>query len=347
MQLVLPSFVSPILTTRVRGYSPASHEAQDRRGSTGGGKLPPFRVEERAIEAALPQGEGRIPFAGATTWYRVVGEAEAPGKLPLVCLHGGPGAAHDYLEPLGALAARGRRVIFYDQLGCGRSGVEERDPGFWTVDLFVEELGVVREALGLDRIHLFGNSWGGMLALEYVLTKPDGVASVVASSSPASMEQWVSEANRLRRGLPAEVQETLLRHEVAGTVDDPEYEDACIPFYERHVCRIVPFPDCVTRSFAQMPNQVYLAMNGPSEFHVVGSLRTWDIRDRLAEISLPTLVTSGRYDEATPPIAETLHRGIAGSEWILFENSSHVAHVEETDRYLDAVDEFLARVEAG
>ena len=289
--------------------------------------------------------EGRIPFRGASTWYRIAGEAEAPGKLPLVCLHGGPGAAHDYLEPLEGLAGTGRRVVFYDQLGCGRSPYPE-DPSMWTVELFVEEIDVVRRALGLDRIHLFGSSWGGMLAMEYALTRPAGLVSLVIASSPASIPQWVAEANRLRGELPADVQETLLRHEQAGTTDDPAYEEACMAFYERHVCRVVPFPDCVMRSFAQLPNQVYLTMNGPSEFHVVGTFKAWDVTDRLGEIRVPTLVTSGRYDEATPLIAETVHRGIPGSEWVLFEESSHLAHVEEPERYLEVVDDFLTCVEA-
>ena len=292
---------------------------------------------------AAPVSDGRIPFKGAATWYRVVGEKEEPGKRPLVCLHGGPGGAHDYLEPLAGLA-RGRRVVFYDQLGCGRSPYPE-DPSMWTVELFVEELGAVRDALGLDHIHLFGSSWGGMLAMEYALTQPPGLESLVIASSPASMTQWVEEAGRLRAELPQEVQDTLTRHEEAGTTDDPAYEEACMAFYERHVCRVVPFPDYVQRSFDQMPNQVYLTMNGPSEFHVVGTLRTWDIRDRLGEIAVPTLVTSGRHDEATPLIAETVQRGIPGAEWVVFEDSSHLAHAEEAERYLEVVGAFLSRNE--
>ena len=295
------------------------------------------------METKTPVREGRIPFKDATTWYQVIGDEEVPGKPPLVCLHGGPGAAHDYLEPMAGLA-RGRRVVFYDQLGCGRSPYPE-DPSMWTVELFLEELGEVRDALGLDRLHLFGNSWGGMLAMEYALTEPAGLASLVLASSPASIPLWLDETARLRAQLPPEVQDTLARHEEAGTTDDPAYEEACMAFYERHVCRVVPFPDYVMRSFAQMPNQVYLTMNGPSEFHTVGTLRTWDITDRLGEIRVPTLVTSGRHDECTPLIAETVQRGIPGAEWVLFEDSSHVAHAEETDRYLDVVDGFLARVE--
>ncbi len=292
----------------------------------------------------LPHTEGTIPFKGHSTWYQVVGEGEEDGKLPLLLLHGGPGGAHDYMESMGALAATGRRVIFYDQLGCGRSPVPS-DPDRWTVELFVEEVDVVREALGLDRLHILGQSWGGMLGMEYALTQPTGVDSLILCDSPASMIQWVSEANRLRAELPPEVQATLLRHEQAGTTDDPEYEEACKVFYDRHVCR-VPWSDSVARSFAQMPNEVYMTMNGPSEFHCIGTLKTWDITGRLGEITLPTLIISGAYDEATPLISRTINEAIPGSEWVLFENSSHMPHEEEPERFHEVVSGWLERREA-
>jgi proline-specific peptidase len=298
------------------------------------------------VEGDVPAEEGFIPFRNHQVWYRIVGDREAQGKLPLLCLHGGPGAAHDYLEPLEGMATTGRRVIFYDQLGCGRSD-HPHDPSLWTVDLFVEEVGVVSKALGLDRLHLFGNSWGGMLAMEYALTAPQGLESLVLASSPASIPQWIAEANRLRSELPPDVQETLQKHEEAGTTDDPAYEEAMLVFYRRHLCRLDPWPDYVTRTFAQLEEdpEVYHTMNGPSEFHVVGTLRDYDITDRLGDIHIPTLVTSGRHDEATPAIAETVHRGIPGSEWVLFEQSSHMAHAEEEEAYRQVVDGFLSRVE--
>jgi L-proline amide hydrolase len=296
----------------------------------------------------LPSHEGFIPFHGYRTWYRIVGEREEPGKLPVLTLHGGPGAAHDYLEPLAALAASGRRLIFYDQLGIANSD-EPHDPALWTIGLFLEEIRTVREALGLERVHIMGQSWGGMLAMEYALTQPDGLASLVIANSPASMTQWVSEANRLRLELPADIQAALSHHEAAGTIDDPGYESAVMEFYRRHVCRTDPWPDCVQRSFTKLANnpEVYRTMNGPSEFHVTGSLKSWNIIDRLGEITVPTLIISGRYDEATPAIAETVHRGIPNSKWVLFENSSHMPHVEETERCLQVLEDYLELIESG
>ncbi len=297
------------------------------------------------IDPALRAREGTIDFRGYRVWYAIVGEEqERPGKLPLLCLHGGPGVGHDYLESLAAMAEGGRRVIFYDQLGCGNSDQPD-DPSLWNVQLYVEEIDVVRRALGLDRMHLLGQSWGGMLAMEYALTQPLGMASLTVASSPASMIQWVAEANRLRQGLSPEIQATLLHHETAGTTDAVAYQSAMMDFYRRHVIRTDPMPEAVARTFAKLERnpQVYHSMNGPSEFHVVGHLKTWDIVDRLSEITAPTLVTSGRHDEATPLVAETVHRGIRGSQWVVFEHSSHMAHVEEATRYMAVLEEFLGR----
>jgi proline-specific peptidase len=292
--------------------------------------------------------EGRIPFRGGETWYQVVGDGEEPGKLPLLGLHGGPGALHDYLEPLGALAETGRRVIFYDQLGCGKSWLEA-DPSKWTVELYVDEVGAVRDALGLDDIHLFGSSWGGMLAMEYALTKPAGLASLILSSSPPSIPVWAEEANRLRHELPADVQRVLDEHEAAGTIDSPEYEEATMEFYQRHVCRLDPWPDSVLRSHSGLREhpEVYTTMQGPNEFVITGTLKDWDITDRLGEIDVPTQITAGRHDEFSPRQAEALHRVIAGSELVTFEESSHMQFVEEPERYLAVVSGFLDGVEQG
>ncbi len=300
------------------------------------------------MSTPYPVQEGTIAFRGYETWYRIVGAGEEPGKLPLLCLHGGPGVPHDYLESLEAMAATGRRVIFYDQLGCGNS-THVDNPALWTVDLFVEEVDVVRKALGLERIHLLGQSWGGMLTMQYMLTQPKGVASITIASSPSSIPMWLAEANRLRRELPEDVQEALTRNEVAGTTESAEYLAAMQVFYDRYVCRVVPNPPYAQRAFAKMGEwpQVYHTMNGPSEFHVIGVIKDWDVTARLGEINTPALITTGRYDEATPLIGETVHKGIRGSKWVVFEESAHLAHAEEPERYMAVLADFLARQEVG
>jgi proline-specific peptidase len=171
---------------------------------------------------ATPVSEGFVPFRGFRTWYRMVGDLarQEPGRLPILTVHGGPGGTHDYLEPLEVLAQDGRSVVFYDQLGAGNSDRPD-DPSLWSVELFVEELATLKRELGLDRIHLLGQSWGGMLALEYALRHPAGLASLIEANSAASIPLHISEVDRLREELPQEVQDTLRQHEEGGTTDDP------------------------------------------------------------------------------------------------------------------------------
>jgi len=245
---------------------------------------------------------------------------------------------------MAALASDTRRVIFYDQLGCGRSD-QPNNPSLWTIERSVEEIGIVRRALGLEKVHLWGQSFGGLFALEYALSQPQGLVSLILASSTSSIPLWIAEANRLREALPPGVQATLLRHEQAGTLDDPEYLQATTVFYDRHVIRLKPIPGHVQRAMDQA-GQVYYTMNGPTEFHVIGTIKDWDRTDRLSEIQVLTLITSGRYDESTPLLNDVLHKGIAGSEWVIFENSSHMAHVEERELYLATVKAFIEGVEA-
>jgi L-proline amide hydrolase len=228
-------------------------------------------------------------------------------------------------------------------LGCGRSDHPD-DPSLCQVSRFADEVGIIRQELGLERVHILGQSWGGMLAIEYALRQPSGLVSLILSNTTSSIPMWVAEANRLREELPSEVNATLLRHEMEGTTTDLEYGQAMEVFYLRHVCRVNPMPEFVQRTFDNM-GFVYNYMHGPSEFHVIGVIKDWDRTDRLSEIHIPTLILSGRYDESTPMINEVLHRGIADSEWIIFENSSHLSHVEEPELYMQTVRAFLNRVE--
>ena len=154
--------------------------------------------------------EGFVEVPGGRVWYRSLGDH----GIPLLCLHGGPGFPHDYLEELEGLAHE-RRVVFYDQLGCGRSDRPD-DTSLWTVERFVEELAVVRAALGLERLHLFGSSWGGMLAMQYVLDRQPPLESLVLCSSPASIPRWIAGCRDLLAELPDDVQDVIERHEANG-----------------------------------------------------------------------------------------------------------------------------------
>ena len=296
--------------------------------------------------AALAFTEGTVPFRGHQTWYRLTGEFG--DHVPLVVLHGGPGATHDYVLRMAGLADTGRAVVHYDQLGNGRSThLPDAAPDFWTVELFLAELDNLLAALGIaDRYALLGQSWGGMLAAEHAVRTPAGLRGLVIADSPASMPLWSAAAAALRAELPPAVDETLRRHEAAGTTDTDEYSDAVKVFYDRHLCR-VPWPPEVSATFDALDEDptVYRTMNGPSEFHVIGSLRDWTIVDRLSAISVPTLLISGRYDEATPETVQPFYDNIPDVRWELFDESSHMPQVEETDRFIATVDGFLATID--
>jgi proline iminopeptidase len=281
--------------------------------------------------------EGYIPFVGYRTWYRVVGNRRS-AYAPLLALHGGPGSTHHYFRPLERLATE-RAVVVYDQLGCGSS--DRPHDLEWTLELFRDELAGVRTELGLDQIHLLGTSWGGMLALEHVLAGASGIRSLVLSSTLASAEQWAAEQKRLRDRLPPDVVETLDRHERAGTYDDAEYEAAEDVLYDRHFYRGPKPRRELERMRAGRGADVYRAMWGPNEWTPTGPLKEWDVRARLREIDLPTLVVRGRYDMCTEGIAATLVGGIVGAREVVLDHSSHTPILEETDCYLEVVGRFM------
>lgn len=284
---------------------------------------------------------GFVTVPGGRCFYERIGGG--PG-LPLLCLHGGPGMPHDYLESLAGLATcpPSREVVFYDQLGCGRSDRPD-DDRLWTVNRFVDELAAVRAALDLDRVHLLGSSWGGMLALQYVLDRDPTAASLTLAGGPASARSFYEHCDILRNGLPIEVRKILDRHEAAGHFDCPEYTGAVAQFYRRHLCRLDPWPDGMERTFAGLGATVYRTMWGPSEFGpVTGVLRDWDVTARLGDVSTPTLLTVGRFDECPLDHMRDVAEAIADARLVVFEDSSHTPFYEERDSYLQTVSSFLA-----
>ncbi len=291
-----------------------------------------------------PDRVGTVPFGPFETWYRITGTLDS-GLAPLVVLHGGPGAAHDYLLSLSALAHGGRPVLHYDQLGCGRSThLRDRGAEFWTVDLFCDELDNLLERLGIAEYHLLGQSWGGMLAGEHAVRRPPGLRSLVISNSPAAMDLWAAGTNALVRQMPAAERRALEQARDSGDFAGAAAAAATTAFYDRHVCRVVPNPPEVRATEAQLAADptVYGVMNGPNEFTCVGTLRTWTIVDRLFQIVAPTLVISGHHDEATPGAVRPWVERVPEARWEVFADSSHMPFVEEPERYRAVVGAFLA-----
>lgn len=281
-----------------------------------------------------------VPVTGGNIWYKIVGNG--PG-IPLLLLHGGPGSTHDVMESMSALADE-RPVIFYDQLGSGKSERPD-DLGLWHTGRFVAEVDQLRMALDLTRIHLYGLSWGSMLGAAYMLTQPAGVESLILAGPCMSVPRFIEDTLKLKRELPPDILQVLERHEKDGTTDSKEYQDLKFEFYKRHVCRVYPFPEGYLRSRAGFGYAVYNTMWGPSEFYVTGNLKDFDITARLHEITIPTLFTCGRYDECTPGATEWYSSLMPGSKMVVFENCSHYSMLEEHEQYSKVIREFLREVE--
>ena len=287
----------------------------------------------------MEEERGAVEVEGGAVHYRILGE----GDRTLVLLHGGPGGGSLYLKPLERLAGPDRRVVLYDQLGCGASARPD-DPSLWRADRFVDELEALRAHLGLDEFDLYGHSWGGMLATDYALAHQPHLRSLVLASTIADAGLLRREMARLLEAFPEEIRETLRRHEEAGTTDSPEYQDAIMAVYRVHLCRCDPWPPEVVQTFEDFAMDVYVPMWGPSEFAFDGNLADWDRVDRLHEITVPTLITVGRHDELTPACSEQIHARMPNSQLAVFADGSHMTFWEEPDRYLEVVDAFLRSV---
>ena len=278
-----------------------------------------------------------MKILGFRLFYRSYGK---PTKGTILCLHGGPGATHDYLLSLEDLAQFGYRVVMIDQLGCGKSD-RPRGMKLYTIEHNVEEVEGVRRALQLGKIHLMGSSYGGALAIATALRYQRNLKSLIITGGLASVPLTVREMWRLVDGLPAKTRATIHRYDRKRDYQNPRYLNAVSEFYRSHMCRLPIWPREVVYSFEHLSKPVYYTMNGPNEFTIVGRIRDWDVTDQLPKIKLPTLITVGRYDEVTPRVAESIHRGIRGSKLVRFEKSAHLAMWEERSHYVEVLRTFL------
>lgn len=259
--------------------------------------------------------------------------------MPLLVVHGGPGLPHQYLDSLQRLAGE-REVIYWDQLGCGNSE-RPNDPALWTIERSVAEMTAVVGALRLDRFHVFGNSWGAMLALQYVLDAPAGVASLTISNSAASIPEFSQYVARLKSGLDPATQAAIDRHEDAGTIAAADYQAAIRTWNNTHLCRLRPWPDELDAAFQNMGTDIFATMFGPSVFRIIGTIRDWDVVDRLAEIAIPTLLLAAKFDEFSPDHMREMHSRIAGSRFEFFESTAHLPFLEEPERFDQVMRDFL------
>jgi proline-specific peptidase len=279
---------------------------------------------------------------GYRVWTQMIGGGAAKERPPLLVVHGGPGMAHDYLANLATLASAEQRVVFYDQLGCGRSDQPE-DQTRWQMPRFVQEVDTIRQTLGLSSVVILGQSWGGMLAIEYLLTQPSGIKGLILSNSLSSAPLLTHELKRLKQALPPQILATLEQHEANGSTDSPAYRKASEAFYSRHILRADPLPEAIRQAIGSV-NTVYEVMWGKNEFSVTGNLKDWDRTGELRQIQCSTLIISGEFDESTPAINQVLQQGLTNARAVLMPGCSHLCHLENPDAYFDHVQKFLDQI---
>lgn len=285
--------------------------------------------------------EGYMPFMGYKTYYRIVGECQ-DGKKPIVLMHGGPGSTHNYFEVLDCIAETGHAVISYDQLGCGNSFVDGH-PELWALETWTNELIALRKYLKLDECHILGQSWGGMLAIAYLIDqKPSGIKSAILSSTLPSSALWGQEQHRLLTYLPQEEQDAIAEAEATNDFSKPECSAATAHFMRLHCAGDVTpdSPECLRRP-KKSGTEPYLYGWGPNEYTPQGTLKDFYYTDRLNEIEIPCLIMSGTEDLCTPIIAKTMFDGIKNSKWELYAGCRHMPFVEDHDHYCKVLSEWL------
>ena len=286
--------------------------------------------------------EGYMPFLEYKTYYRVVGK-NTGNKKPLVLLHGGPGSTHNYFEVLDRIAEEDRRqLVMYDQIGCGNSYVENR-PDLWNSKVWIEELIELRKHLGLDEIHLLGQSWGGMQTLEYVCNyKPEGLKSIILSSTLPASWLWAEEAQRMIAQMPQDMQDAIKKATESGDYSSPEYQAAEAEYMRQHCAGEVTEndPECLRRP-KKAGRESYVVGWGPNEFTPLGTLKDYDVIDQLGDIKEPALIINGGNDLCTPYVAKFMYDRIPNSEWELFRTCRHMCFVEDNDHYVEVLKKWM------
>ncbi|MCF7888124.1 MAG: proline iminopeptidase-family hydrolase [Candidatus Omnitrophica bacterium] len=269
-------------------------------------------------------------------WYSVYGENKK--EIPLLVLHGGPGFL-SMPEVIKKLSDK-RPVYFYDQLGCGRSD-RAADKSYYSVTNYIEELSQVREKLGLKEIYLMGFSWGTMLACSYLLEKkPSGVKGLILSGPYLSSPRWHADQRENIANLAPNLRKIIEKAEKKKDYGK-KYESAMMAYYQKHVCRLRPWPKYLEDAFSQLNMDVYLTMWGPSEFTITGTLKNYDLLPKLNKIKQPVLLTCGDYDEAGVKTVKDYQMAFQNASMAVLPNSSHIHHLEKPNLFLQIVRNFI------
>jgi len=296
--------------------------------------------DSKTINPVLAIGQGNLAVQGGKIWYKITGTGKG---MQIVLLHGGPGMSSYYLKPFEELG-NDRQVIRYDQLGGGKSDAIT-DTTMFTIDHFVKELDSLRSYLGLKKWHVFGHSWGTILAIEYYRAYPDRVASLTFGSACFDIPAYAKRAKELLKSLPDSLQHAINKAEAAGNYQDPLYQEAMNRFYSMYLVR-QPIQADMDSTWATYNAGIYMYMQGPSEFTITGTLKNYDATSFLSQIKVPTLFTVGEFDEVGPELVKSFADKVSDSRYVLFPGSAHMTPWDAKDENVKVVRKFLYSVDS-
>lgn len=277
-----------------------------------------------------------VPVEG----YQVMAFTAGSGPRTVLMVHGGPGCPSRYLrDSHQALVDHGFRLVTWDQLGCGESD-RPIDPALWTIERFVDEMEAVRAGLELDAVDVIGQSWGGVLGLEYLLRHPERVRTFVAADTAFDLARMQRGFEQKKQALGTETITMMARHEAEGTTDHPEYQAAVTLLMYRHVCRVHPWPESLTWCMQNLGEQVFSRLFGPYFFQCTGTLRDWDRMDALQTVDTPVLLVHGEHDYIVPELAAMASDRLPNATLAFFPGCSHMPFFEAPEQYLDALTSF-------
>lgn len=280
-------------------------------------------------------------------WTKTIGNNP---RVKVLLLHGGPAMTHEYMEAFESFFPKeGFEIIEYDQLGSYYSD-QPTDSSLWTTERFVEEVEQVRTALGLtkDNFYILGNSWGGILAMEYALKYQQNLKGLIICNMMASIPDYEKYNGVLRSRMRPSLVDSLQQYEAKGLFKDPTYQELVFnEYYTKHLCRLPEWPEPVNRCFKHINESVYVMMQGPSEFKVGGRLLTWDRKADLPKITVPTLTVGAKYDTMDPAHMEWMSKQVQNGKYLYCPNGSHLSMWDDQQIFMDGVIKFIKETDAG
>jgi proline iminopeptidase len=308
-----------------------------------------FNYGDSALQSA---GVKMIPVKTAVgnfkVWTKRFGNNP---RIKILLLHGGPAMTHEYMECFESFFPKeGFEFYEYDQLGSYYSD-QPKDSSLWTTERFAEEVEQVRQAIGADstNFYVLGNSWGGILAMEYALKYQSNIKGLLVANMVASAPEYGKYAQEiLAPQFDAKVLEEIRAIEAKGDYANPRYMELLVPnFYHKHLCRLEEWPDGFNRSMKHVNAEIYTMMQGPSEFGIAGRLANWDIKNRLKEIKVPTLMIGAKHDTMDPKAMEEQSKMVQHGRYLYCPNGSHLSMWDDQQVFMNGVIKFIKDVDEG